>query len=125
MNGLICPQQSAFVGGRLIQDNLVVAHEAFHALKSKGRSCGRGLALKLDMNKAYDKLECGFLEAVLTKIGFCHTWISRVMTLVSTVSYNYQVNGHKTRTILPKRGLRQGDPISPYFLYWLLMFCHV
>lgn len=61
-DSLISPQQSAFVEGRLIQDNLVVAHEAFHYLKKKGIKGDRGFALKLDMNKAYDRLEWEFLK---------------------------------------------------------------
>lgn len=61
----------------MIQDNLVVAHEAFHFLKSKARGLGRGIALKLDMNKAYGRLVWRFLEAVLKKIGFNHLWVAR------------------------------------------------
>lgn len=112
-NSLVTPKQIAFVGNRLIQDNLVVAHEAFHFLKQRSGSKGRGLAVKIDMNKAYDRVEWPFLEATLLKLGFDPTWVSRVMILVSTVSYSYQVNGFQTRKIRPKRGLRQGGPHLP------------
>lgn len=59
---IIIENQSAFVGGRLIQDNLVVAQEVFHALKRKNSGGKENLAIKLDMNKAYDRLEWHFLE---------------------------------------------------------------
>lgn len=57
MGNIISPNQSAFVGGRLIQDNLIIAHEAFHALKRKEKGGKDFMAIKLDMNKAYDRLE--------------------------------------------------------------------
>lgn len=54
MSTIISPQQSVFVGGRMIQDNLIVAHEAFYFLKKKQGNYGKGIAIKLGMNKAYD-----------------------------------------------------------------------
>lgn len=59
---IIIENHSAFVGGRLIQDNLVVAQEVFLALKRKNSGGKENLAIKLDMNKAYDRLEWHFLE---------------------------------------------------------------
>lgn len=55
MNSLISPHQSAFVGGRMIQDNIFLAHEAFHILKRKNKISKEHGAIKLDMNKAYDR----------------------------------------------------------------------
>ncbi|XP_004293049.1 PREDICTED: putative ribonuclease H protein At1g65750-like [Fragaria vesca subsp. vesca] len=64
------PETNAFVLGRQIQDNLIVAHEVYHYLKLKKASSNHEMALKLDMNKAYDRVEWDFLEATLLKFGF-------------------------------------------------------
>lgn len=91
----------------MIQDNLIVAHEALHFLKKKQGQGGKGIAFKLDMNKAYDRVSWNFLKIVLQSYGFCNSWIDLVLILVSTVSYSYQVNGFSSRKIIPNRGLRQ------------------
>ncbi|XP_040367431.1 uncharacterized protein LOC121050669 [Rosa chinensis] len=114
LNGIISPFQRAFVAGRLISDNSLVAIEISHFLKNR-RSGKKGFAaLKLDLSKAYDRVECPFLEAILEQLGFCRVWIRWIMVCVSTVSYEFVVNEEPRGRVLPGRGLRQGDSISPY-----------
>lgn len=114
LGGVISPQQSAFVPGRLIQDSIIIAHEAFHHMKIGRRGEQANMAISLDFNKAYDRVEWDFLEAVMDRMGFHKTWIHWVMQCVSTVRFNIFANGEKRATVNLSRGLRQGDPLSPY-----------
>lgn len=66
------------------------------------------------MQKAYDRLEWDFLQACLRKMGFCEEWVKRVMQCVTTVSYSIKFNGVSLPPFKPTRGIRQGDPLSPY-----------
>jgi hypothetical protein len=85
---IISPQQSAFVPGCLILDNMLVAYEALHTMHTRMRGKKGFIAIKVDMSKAYDWVEWGFLEEIMCKLGFDELWIARVMTCVSTMSYS-------------------------------------
>jgi len=80
--------------------------------KKKGK---RGLfTVKLDMHKAYDRVEWIFLEKIMIKLGFDQRWVKLIMACVRSVKYRVRFNSIETDTIIPTRGLRQSDPLSPY-----------
>ena len=98
--------------GRLITDNVLVAYECFHAIKKKTHGSNGVCAVKLDMLKAYDRVEWGFLQRMMLKLGFNPSWVEMIMECVSSVRYMIMFNDTATGEFIPTRGLRQGDPLS-------------
>lgn len=110
----ISENQSAFVPERLITDNVIIAHELMNSFKNKQDGKSSSFALKLDMTKAYDRVEWSFLAKMMSKMGFVATWVDLIMRCISSVSFSVVVNGNITDEFKSERGIRQGDPLSPY-----------
>ncbi|CAN1238901.1 LINE-1 retrotransposable element ORF2 protein, partial [Linum grandiflorum] len=110
---IIGSHQTGFVRDRRITDNIIIAHELMHFLKRKTNGTSHYLALKLDMEKAYDRIEWGFLFEMLRRLGFHRSFITWVQACITSVSYSVNFNGRRVGFFKPSRGLRQGDPLSP------------
>ena len=80
---IITENQSAFLFERLITDNILVAFEIIHYLNNKWEGKESFMAVKLDMSKAFDRVEWGFIEAVMEKLGLYERWISLIMQFIT------------------------------------------
>ncbi|XP_048605007.1 uncharacterized protein LOC106417084 [Brassica napus] len=87
---LISETQSAFIAGRPISDNIMIAQDMFHALRTKPSGRSKRMTIKTDMNKAYDMMEWSFIEAVMRKMGFSETWITWIMRCITSVKYKVE-----------------------------------
>ena len=111
--------QATFLQGRRGADNVIIAQELIYSL-GKRRGKEGFMVVKIDLEKAFDRLEWSFIRMVLTHFGFPENIIRLILSCVSTTSMSLLFNGNKLQPFCPSRGIRQGDPISP-FLFLLCM----
>jgi len=76
LSGIITENQAAFIPGRNIMDNVIMAHEMLHSLKSRKRWAKSYMAVKIDISKAYARLEWSFLQDTMIHMGFDIKWIN-------------------------------------------------
>ena len=100
---IIDGSQSAFILDRMIFDNIIVAHETIHAMQTKKNGKTGFLIAKLDISKAYDRIEWSFLEGVMVRMGFSIKRVTLVMNRVKLVIYFAMVNGRQSDRIIPSK----------------------
>ncbi|KAF7138178.1 hypothetical protein RHSIM_Rhsim07G0234500 [Rhododendron simsii] len=119
LNDLINPLQGSFVPGRRAIDNVIIVQEIVHSLNLKKGSVGT-MVIKIDLEKAFDHLEWGFIRKMLLSFNFPDLWVNLILSCISSSSSSVLFNGGKTENFWPSRGIRQGDPLSLTFSSYAL-----
>lgn len=118
MATIICDGQARFISGRKISDNIILVHELVKAYTRKNVS-PRSM-LKIDLQKVYDPIEWPYLEEMMKELGFPYMFTQWVIACVKSVSYAIIMNVIAIQPFAAAKGLRQGDPMSP-FLFSIAM----
>jgi hypothetical protein len=107
---VVRPTQTAFMPGRHILEGVVVLHEAIHELHRRKLD---GVLLKINFEKAYDKVKRDFLQQAMRMKGFDHKWCRWIQEFITRGSVGIRVNEDIGYYFQTRKGLRQGDPLSP------------
>nr|XP_016471225.1 PREDICTED: uncharacterized protein LOC107793393 [Nicotiana tabacum] len=108
---LISPNQSGFVKGRSIFENILLTQEIITDIRMNGKP--KNMVIKLDMAKAYDSVNWKYLLKVLRKMGFAEHFINMIGNLLIHNWYLVLINGQTSGFFKSSRGMKQGDPLSP------------
>lgn len=121
LKDIIAPMQVSFIPRRQGLDNVIICQEIIHALRYTKSKKG-GMILKINLKKAYDYMERGFVEETLREASMPCSIINVIMCLMHKISSHILWNGESTESIQPSCDLKQGDHLSPYLFVMCVEF---
>ena len=110
---ILSQEQSTFITGRVIADNVLLTQKIFPSLGNRHEG-KKLMAIKLDVERAYDRMRWGFLKKVMDQFGFAGKFIDLIMGYICDPSFTVLLNGTSTTWFKSTTGLWQGDPLSPF-----------
>jgi hypothetical protein len=122
LGSIISTSQAAFVPGQHIHDHILLAYELIRGYSRKGGT--PKCMMQLDLQKAYDTVDWHALQHILREVGLPNQFIQWIMLGVTSVSYKFNIHGRHTGFMKAKRGLRQGDPVSPLLFVIVMEYLH-
>lgn len=114
IDSLISSNQSTFIATRNILDGVMVINEVVDYVKKKKKQC---LILKIDFEKTYNSVSWKFLEYMMGRCGFSKKWTDWMRACIFSGRCSMLVNGSPTQEVLIHKGLKQGDPLSPFSVF--------
>lgn len=112
----ISDEQTGFLKGRDISDNILLAQELLQSLNCRARS--HNIAFKFDMAKAFDRVSWHFLRTFLLKFGFHPAFVQLILNNLSSSWFSILLNGSYAGFFKSSGGLKQGDPLYPYLFFY-------
>lgn len=109
---IISNSQSVFIPGRLLVENVLMATELIQGYNWKKIS--KGSMLKVDLKKSFDSINWSYIVLILRALGFPEAFVNLIFQCISTTRFSVAINGELCGYFKGARGLRQGDPLSPY-----------
>ena len=110
LDKFISPQQFAFLKNHQISEPIVITQEVLHSVKSRNKSV---LVLKLDLTKAFDRVNWSYIKLILMQIGMPLEGVNWIMGCITSVNFSLLINGSTSHFFTASRGIRQGCPLSP------------
>lgn len=120
MPSVISKAQAAFVPGQNIHNHILQAYKLIKGYSRRGGT--PRIMMQLDLQKAYDMVDWTALETIMKELDLPGKFITWIMNIVTTVSYVFNINGEISNDMFARRGIRQGDPISPLLFVFIMEY---
>ncbi|WOL13616.1 hypothetical protein Cni_G22386 [Canna indica] len=113
IRSLISKEQSAFIQGRRMHDNILIASEIINVIHKSKRKYSY-ILIKLDLEKVFDRVSWKAMKKILEFMNFPMKMVPWIMACLSSTKFRCCANGVKSDCFQSFKGVRQGNPLPPY-----------